>query len=621
MKRISLSEITEYKDCRRKWFIHHRLNLSKKDKSGALALGTNVHDALQVFYTPGGTKEAAMAKFDSIYWSLKTDANEYEIEDVCKDEELGRIMLEGYWAWVEETGVDAHLEIIEAEADIEYQIDVAGVPVTLMGKRDLIGRNALTGTAQLLDHKGQPYHSEILTPNGWVKMGDLEIGSIIMNHRHQPTKVVGVFELGEQEIFEVLVSDNTTVECTSDHLWEMMDGNIVELSKWIKNPPNMPIVGSDPDYEESPIKLPMDPYSLGCFLGDGSFRRTTPTFFNENIEIFDRLGLDIIIPKDESRCLYANAYSWTEPLKSLGLFWHRSEEKFIPELYLYSSAVQRLALLRGLMDTDGYVHISKGNCHFDTSSEMLKDGIEFLVKSLGGWATSHKHNTYYTKNGERHPCLPSWRVAVRMPVTPFLLKSKVRIFETLKGERTRQRRPNKRVKSITSVGFSQARCIKVEDERQLYVTDGYTITHNTCQSFTDNMLDINEQARMYLLLQMLVGSTEVQEVLWNKLRKVKRTARAKPPFYQREELYISEEELRRFYIRTLGTIKDILMTEAKLDAGEDHYEVCYPRPSSDCSWKCQYRKVCPLMDSDPEAAKQMLSDMFQVEDPYARYTD
>lgn len=293
---VSLSEMVEWRDCHRKWYLHHHLGLSKKDKSGALALGSNVHEALQVYYGPEGTKEDSLARFESIYWSVKSQANEYEIEGVMKDEKLGRIMLEGFFEWVEETGTDAHLEILEAESEIEYLIDVKGTPVIIMGKRDLIGRNALTGTAALVDHK-------------------------------------------------------------------------------------------------------------------------------------------------------------------------------------------------------------------------------------------------------------------------------------------------------------------------------------TCQSFSDNLMDLNEQARMYLLLQRLVGSTEVQEVIWNKLRKVQRTARAVPPFYMREEIYVSEEELRNFFIRIRGIIHDILRMQARLAAGEDPYEVCYPRPNSECGWKCPYRKVCPIMDSDPAAAKEMLSDMFEVEDPYARYLD
>lgn len=296
IKKISLSEMVEWRDCHRKWFLHYHLGLSKRDKSGALALGTNVHEALQVYYEPEGTADKALSKFDSIYWIAKTDASEYEIEAVMKDEKLGRIMLEGFFEWVEETGADAHLEIIEAESEIEHQIDVQGTPVIIMGKRDLIGRNALTGTAALVDHK-------------------------------------------------------------------------------------------------------------------------------------------------------------------------------------------------------------------------------------------------------------------------------------------------------------------------------------TCASFNDNLMDLNEQARMYLLLQRLVGSTEVQEVIWNKLRKVQRSARATPPFYERQEIYVSEEELRMFFIRIRGIITDILRMVARLEAGEDPYEVCYPRPNNDCSWKCPYRKVCPMMDSDPAAAKEMLSDMFQVEDPYARYLD
>lgn len=147
------------------------------------------------------------------------------------------------------------------------------------------------------------------------------------------------------------------------------------------------------------------------------------------------------------------------------------------------------------------------------------------------------------------------------------------------------------------------------------------VDHKTCATFNDPALDLNEQSRMYLLLQRLNGSTVVQNCIWNLLRKVQRTARAEPPFYKREEIYVSEDELRRFYVRITGIIRDVLEVRSRLNSGESHYSVCYPRPSRDCSWKCQFRLVCPLLDTEGEAANQFLFDQFKETDPYARYTD
>lgn len=146
------------------------------------------------------------------------------------------------------------------------------------------------------------------------------------------------------------------------------------------------------------------------------------------------------------------------------------------------------------------------------------------------------------------------------------------------------------------------------------------IDHKTCASFNDSLLDINEQSRMYLLLQRLNGSTVVQNCIWNLLRKVLRTARAESPFYKREEIYVSEQDLRYFYERVVGTLRDIIGVRRALDEGQSHRSVCYPRPSNECAWKCSYRLVCPMIDADPHH-EEFLQITYKEVDPYARYTD
>ena len=146
------------------------------------------------------------------------------------------------------------------------------------------------------------------------------------------------------------------------------------------------------------------------------------------------------------------------------------------------------------------------------------------------------------------------------------------------------------------------------------------IDHKTCASFNDPVLDLNEQSRMYLLLQRLNGSTVVQNCIWNLLRKVQRTARAEPPFYKREEIYVGEQELRYFFERITGIIRDILSVREALDRGESHRSVCYPRPSRDCSWKCPYRIVCPMIDADPHV-EEFIQLTYKEIDPYVRYAD
>lgn len=295
--KVSQSELVEFRDCRRKWWLHHVERWAKPEEhSGALALGTNVHAALCMYYTPGSTKDDAIELLYQIYTESLTACSEWDVSKVQKDFKLAVIMVSGYFDWLEETGADQFLEIIEPESEIEHDIEVRGKRVRIVGKRDLVGKDTRNGVAALVDHK-------------------------------------------------------------------------------------------------------------------------------------------------------------------------------------------------------------------------------------------------------------------------------------------------------------------------------------TCASFNDPLLDLNEQSRMYLLLQRLNGSTVIQNCVWNLLRKVQRTARAEPPFYKREELYISEDELRRYYERITGIIGDIIDVRSRLDAGERHYTVVYPTPGSDCTWKCPYRVVCPMIDSDPEGADLFLSDNYIKKDPYSRYTE
>lgn len=106
--------------------------------------------------------------------------------------------------------------------------------------------------------------------------------------------------------------------------------------------------------------------------------------------------------------------------------------------------------------------------------------------------------------------------------------------------------------------------------------------------------------------------------IFTMLKKVKRSANARPPFYDQIEVRHNVFALRSFWQRIHGVLTDLLKTRDSLDAGADHRFVAYPRPSRDCKWKCQFFTVCPLLD-DGSAAEQAISEMFDVGDPYGYY--
>jgi hypothetical protein len=106
--------------------------------------------------------------------------------------------------------------------------------------------------------------------------------------------------------------------------------------------------------------------------------------------------------------------------------------------------------------------------------------------------------------------------------------------------------------------------------------------------------------------------------LYNMLRRVKRTERAKPPFFERLEVHHNIHELRNYYLRIFGEIEAILETRRKLDAGAEHRQVAYMNPTGDCSWDCEFYGVCPLFD-DGSAAEEMLQAYYRQGSPHEHY--
>ncbi len=141
-------------------------------------------------------------------------------------------------------------------------------------------------------------------------------------------------------------------------------------------------------------------------------------------------------------------------------------------------------------------------------------------------------------------------------------------------------------------------------------------------SFADftRMSHMNEQIMTYMVLEASKANEKERcdGGIFTMLKKVKRTATAKPPFYQQIEVRHNVFTLRSFWARLHGVISDLLHVRRSLDQGVDPNLVAYPRPSRDCNWKCQFFTVCHMID-DGSAAEQAISELYEVADPYAYY--
>jgi RecB family exonuclease len=131
---------------------------------------------------------------------------------------------------------------------------------------------------------------------------------------------------------------------------------------------------------------------------------------------------------------------------------------------------------------------------------------------------------------------------------------------------------------------------------------------------------MNEQILTYMVLEAAQNAEGERSDggIFTMLKKVKRTANARPPFYQQIEVRHNIYALRNFWKRLQGSVGDMLNVRDALDKGADHQEVAYPRPSRDCKWKCQFFSVCPLVD-DGSAAEAAIEDSFAVGNPYDYY--
>jgi len=135
-----------------------------------------------------------------------------------------------------------------------------------------------------------------------------------------------------------------------------------------------------------------------------------------------------------------------------------------------------------------------------------------------------------------------------------------------------------------------------------------------------SLAHMNEQVLTYMTLESLKEGEDSRSEggLFTLLKKVKRTAAAKPPFYDQIEVRHNIFTMRSFWDRLHGTVADIMRVRTALDAGESPAYHVYPRPSRDCKWKCVFYSVCTLVD-DGSAAEQAISELYDVSDPYAYY--
>lgn len=149
------------------------------------------------------------------------------------------------------------------------------------------------------------------------------------------------------------------------------------------------------------------------------------------------------------------------------------------------------------------------------------------------------------------------------------------------------------------------------------------LDYKTVQDFSRiGLLHLNEQPLHYQLIARLTADEDerVSGGYFDMLRKVKRTGRAKPPFYERAPIRHNDAELESYWHRLRGEAADLIRAEKALEDGEDHRVVAYPNPTRDCSWDCPFLKVCPMFDDTTTDVEFVISEEYRVADYLSRYS-
>lgn len=371
----------------------------------------------------------------------------------------------------------------------------------------------LTGAIGL--GKAQPLNSLVLTDSGFKKMGDLSLEDKIYGNDGKLHKLLGIFPQGKKKVYKVTFTDNSSCECCDEHLWTILPKNRKEFAKTIelKDLLDKPLYKlNQGKYKERLYYIPMSepihfehrdmyisPYILGALIGDGSLTQGRISFTSADIEIINRfnreLDLDYILkpipsakygyglvkkthssfidPTDNHLKQTPNKY--TLEINKYGLNV-TSKYKFIPKDYLYNNIESRIALLQGLLDTDGTIR-KDGFMQFNTISPQLRDDFIWLIQSLGGSAWFiETQASYHNKKYNKHiTCNTSYTVNFKLPknIQPFYLSRKAQRINSKAND------PSRAIDKIEYIGEKECQCIYIDSEEHLYLTDNFIVTHNT----------------------------------------------------------------------------------------------------------------------------------------------
>jgi len=351
-------------------------------------------------------------------------------------------------------------------------------------------------------NKAHPYSEYIYTPRGKKQWGDIQIGDVIFGDDGKQTNVIDIPFDDYTDIYKITLWDKRIVYASENHLWKINRDGYKGLRKYTTNellsiykrpkrnnergktytmntcsiPVNKPI-----NFKK--IKTPIDAYTLGLILGDGSTKgnkgnRIRFTSNLQDVEFYKKeIPYSFTTPSDD-RHMYIKIKNGSGLLKDLNLSNKTSINKFIPNIYKYNTINTRLAILQGLFDTDGHIE-SNGFPKYSTISEQLADDVLFIARSLGYNAKKYENKAGYKKNGVYIKCNNVYNIVVWTTSKLFKLPRKFNKQSNFSKGRGRARLKGMTISNIEFSHREKAKCITVDNKSNCYLINDFIVTHNS----------------------------------------------------------------------------------------------------------------------------------------------
>lgn len=386
--------------------------------------------------------------------------------------------------------------------------------------------------------KFSSYNTNIVTPFGYRKMGDLKVGDTISNPDGSPQQVIQIHEQGVVPLYRIHFMDGSSTLVGLEHLWLVhkscrtsklknynsgfFKGDIQtteEIKNWldkkanasnestIKNQ-NLIIPLCNPIQFTKPSKIDhktIHPYTLGCLLGDGCITTSNNiTLTSIDFDLIDRvrdLGYIINSYTDGKTHRFLAENEIVSKLEKLKLLGTKSNNKFIPECYKWASVEDRFELIKGLMDTDGTAD-KRGHLSYTTISKTLAEDVRWVLKSLGAKVTVAEKYPTFTYLGEKKVGQLAYTLYIQSDHNEkfFWLPRKIKrcVNKNYNGGHGDL---GLRITKIEYEKDEQARCITVRNPNGLYMQDDFIVTHNSYSLLVDPLRYCHKASHRAVLIR------------------------------------------------------------------------------------------------------------------------